>query len=1004
MRAELPWNVAGIPPEAREAARAAARREGLSVGEWLTRRILQSFSGLEDDGAPGSALDSWGLPASSVSRGDSEEMLARVGRGEADTNDAWRRIEEQLRGLGRRLDSSERTHSESNRVLSHTAQEINLSAREQAQAMEHLGHNIMALTERLERLERGGVSEGLKEAVKALHLGLTRLAEQITSTATNSTTQLAQVTINLEKLAGHVGKIWEDADNAAQLLERRIDVSEQDLGQRIANAERTIEARLSAVEKAAQFNANALDHALEKIDASVGQRGADQAESQRRALQQEEGVRRVQDTIARLETLLPGPEIDKRLGGVERSVQDLADRFERNDPAARFDAAMQAMSHRLEKVETDKPVPVSFEAPLQDLTQRLEKIESDKPSVPSFDAPLQALTERLEKLETAPPAFPAEEFEAPLQELSHRLEKLEKNHAELLAEIQARLPEPQPQPFDAPEPTAFETASFAEHQPVQEPASFEVPAQETFAHEPPAQETPAHEPPTHEAPEPPSVEAPLQETEADAFSSLPDFVFDAPHETHSDTAHEEAFTPDFDDVFEEPPFQQAASEEADSEEFAFEEAGDDEPDNFLAQARRSARAASEQAESEGRDRLSSFRPNHDDASTEEKEKPRFLIPVLVALLVVAAAAAALVLNQRAKLPAPAPVKPAAALHKAPAHPLPAAPKAAENQFVVAPPESSNIATVLSNAPSASGNAQDFNSQRSEPAASDSARPASAPSTPPAPMPSTPAAPPHAVVPSVSPTQPAPQKAASTATAPAATLPKTVAPVSVTHPGAALPVAKSAPAKPATPLERLTRLASAGNPTALTILGLRAADGTNGAPVNLPEAVKLLTQAAEKGQAVAQYRLGTLYERGQGVSVDGVKAVHWYGLAAAQGNRKAMHNLAVAYAGGIGGKKNMAEAARWFAKAAALGLSDSQFNLAVLYERGDGVPQSLADAYKWYAIAAATGDAESKARVGVLQTQLSDADKAAASRSVLAFHAAPLNRGANVPPEPTDLGN
>jgi localization factor PodJL len=44
MRAELPWNVAGIPPEAREAARAAARREWLSVGEWLTRRILRSFS------------------------------------------------------------------------------------------------------------------------------------------------------------------------------------------------------------------------------------------------------------------------------------------------------------------------------------------------------------------------------------------------------------------------------------------------------------------------------------------------------------------------------------------------------------------------------------------------------------------------------------------------------------------------------------------------------------------------------------------------------------------------------------------------------------------------------------------------------------------------------------------------------------------------------------------------------------------------------------------------
>ena len=101
----------------------------------------------------------------------------------------------------------------------------------------------------------------------------------------------------------------------------------------------------------------------------------------------------------------------------------------------------------------------------------------------------------------------------------------------------------------------------------------------------------------------------------------------------------------------------------------------------------------------------------------------------------------------------------------------------------------------------------------------------------------------------------------------------------------------------------------------------------------------------------------------------------------------MHNLAVSYASGATGKKNMAEAARRFAKAAALGLSDSQFNLAVLYERGDGVPQSLLDAYKWYSIAAAAGDT----------------DKAAANKSASTFHAALLNRSANVPPEPGDLG-
>src|SRR5579863_5359163 len=122
MRAELPWNVAGIPPEAREAARAAARREGLSVGEWLTRRILRSFSDMGEE-APAmpydrsfersaAPLDAWGLPPSSASRRDSEEMLSRVSRTEAESSESWRRIEEHLRTVARRLDSAERSQSE----------------------------------------------------------------------------------------------------------------------------------------------------------------------------------------------------------------------------------------------------------------------------------------------------------------------------------------------------------------------------------------------------------------------------------------------------------------------------------------------------------------------------------------------------------------------------------------------------------------------------------------------------------------------------------------------------------------------------------------------------------------------------------------------------------------------------------------------------------------------------------------------------------------------------
>jgi hypothetical protein len=34
-----PWTIKGIPPEERNAAIAAADREGLTIGEWLTRTI-----------------------------------------------------------------------------------------------------------------------------------------------------------------------------------------------------------------------------------------------------------------------------------------------------------------------------------------------------------------------------------------------------------------------------------------------------------------------------------------------------------------------------------------------------------------------------------------------------------------------------------------------------------------------------------------------------------------------------------------------------------------------------------------------------------------------------------------------------------------------------------------------------------------------------------------------------------------------------------------------------
>ncbi|HET7086275.1 MAG TPA: hypothetical protein VFI23_15975 [Rhizomicrobium sp.] len=862
------------------------------MGEWLTRRILRSFSGLEDElpASSGEALDSWGLPVPAASRRDSEEMLARVGKSESESNEAWRRIEEQLKGLSRRLDSSERSHSENNRVMSRTAQEMNIAAREQAQAFEQFGQNIMGLNQRLERLERGAAHDGVRDAIKALHQGLSRLADQISATANNSAGQLEQVTANLEKLATQVSQAWEEAEAADQLLNRRIDVTELELGRRMDTAEHALEARLSAAEKTAQFNTNALDHALEKIEAATVQRAADQADAQRRAAQQDENLHRLEESLTGLQSRLPPGDLKADL-----------------------------------KAELEKH--------LEDIRQDVEQS-------------VTVLTRRLEQDEAQ------EKFDAAMQALSFRLEKLEKDQAALEAEVVSRLSAPEPAPASQPAPSE----APAEAPPFSEPPYA--------AHEP--------EPPPHQeaidAFTPPgtphsfSFDGSEQEQQPDALPPKLESEAGPGHEPAVESAFEPGFEPGFESEFEDV-FQERRPEQ----------------ENFLAQARRSARAASEKAESERLGRLSAFRWSQDSAESEEKSRPRFLIPLIVALLVVLAAAAALILSQRAKMPAPVP-QPTSTLSKGPTFSVPPPPRSDDSQSTPqADGPAGNSADMPANGPSndAADGARDFSSQRSEPAASDGTSHAATP------------APKEAVA--------APEKSAPTSAEKPAAKPAEK-PMGNPAPKPASAAKNAAPAPIGA--DRVTQAANAGNPTALAILGLKALDSGG----YLADAVKYLSQAAEKGQPVAQYRLGTLYERGQGVTADAAKAMHWYELSANQGNRKAMHNLAVAYTAGAAGKKNMTEAARWFAKAAALGLSDSQFNLAVLYERGDGVPQSLVDAYKWYSVAASSGDAESKARIGVLQTQLSDADKATANRSAASFHAAPLNRAANVPPEAADLSN
>ena len=117
-----------------------------------------------------------------------------------------------------------------------------------------------------------------------------------------------------------------------------------------------------------------------------------------------------------------------------------------------------------------------------------------------------------------------------------------------------------------------------------------------------------------------------------------------------------------------------------------------------------------------------------------------------------------------------------------------------------------------------------------------------------------------------------------------------------------------------------------------------------------KAAELWRPLADKGDAVAQYRLGTLYMEGKGVEQNDSTAFMWMQRAANQGNADAQYDVGASYMAGLGVEKNEAEGARWFERAANQGMAYAQLNLGLLYASGTGVPQDNVEALKWLDLA------------------------------------------------------
>jgi localization factor PodJL len=221
-------------------------------------------------------------------------------------------------------------------------------------------------------------------------------------------------------------------------------------------------------------------------------------------------------------------------------------------------------------------------------------------------------------------------------------------------------------------------------------------------------------------------------------------------------------------------------------------------------------------------------------------------------------------------------------------------------------------------------------------------PSSGAASTPAPAPT--AAPASVPAPTAAPASvPAPQPSAHRSADVTGTLPSRVPP-----PALSLPISAPAPLPPA---QSDTSQASL----------------TDSAVENLPVTIggPTLRAAAVAGDTAAEFEVALRFARGRGVPVDQQQAAHWLELAAQQGLAPAQFRLGGFYEKGIGVKKDPAEARRLYLEAAAKGNAKAMHNLAVLYAEGINGTADYHAAALWFHKAAERGITDSQYNLGIL---------------------------------------
>lgn len=977
MPSGAPWSVKGIDPRARAIAKTAARREGLTLGEWLNRVIL-------DDGEPASGWDDRleNFPGFGSGGGDGEDddALRAVVNRLADRLEAAERrstlaisgVDQSLNALTRRLDALEDEAEDEDGML------------DAALSRARTQHD--ELLERIRKLERGGPGGGDPAALKAVESALGKLAGRLYETERDMRTEIDNLTLREDERATSAQKALKSVKSLADQVadsERRLAAEQADLRDRVeaeasARADavseadertRSLQGRIIAAENATHRAAETLALSHERLEerlkalegrageavgaAEINQRfeylGRELADLIRetrqdcarqiaelnasgpaaphleRALEAAEArltraETRQSDALARIgqEVSRLARAVDKRIEEaeqrIERKFTDVESRREGRESRADFETRLERI--RTENTEAVRRIGEQMARLGESLADRVHQAEAR--SAHAVEQAGERMAQVVEKLETKQAAPKTVDLD---ERIRASEERTAKRIDDAMQGVHARLDQARTETADALSPVQRAMSALADRLEAIEKRGEPAKPGETAALRVDA-DTISLDPSTP-LPQPPGLQNGTDggEWDDDPAAARDSFVMDAEAPRPAQRAEEPGV--------ESRQQQELRDPAPPTRERAAPRLGATADADFLASARKTVRA-----------NASATQWSPPPEPTESGGGRRLLIGASVLGFVAVAAAAGMLAME--------------ALSEG-------------NETARAPQreDDSSLSTLFADqAPRTSQAAEQPSETEPSPSISALNDPEAAPATD-------------------SPVVPAVETGSGELTP------------------AAQPAVDQEPAPPISvePLS-LETAAENGDAIALYQLALQRLDA--GAT---SEGAVLMRRSAEQGIPDAMRRFGLMQARGEGVPADPAAGRALVVAAAEAGNIQAMHDAGGLFINAEGAANAEETAAQWFQQGALHGVRDSQFNMALLFQEGFGVDQSTADAYAWFLIAANAGDTDAAGRAAALRRELDADARTAAEQAARSFTPRPADPAAQgqYPVQPWQAG-